>query len=101
AADVIIDAEDLLDHDQPALRTAGGVGAITTELETVGSGQRNLRTQLGPPQSLNAGMPPGSQYSPLGPKSNSAHKWGSALSPLTNPSMLPSFVFAVGNGGNT
>jgi len=44
-ANVVIDAENLLDHHQAALRLSLRLRAISTELETVRSGERDLRTQ--------------------------------------------------------
>src|SRR5262252_3684059 len=64
AADVMIDAENLLDDHEPPLRAAGRIGTITAELETIRCGQRNLRTQLEPPPIFDApASGPGAQYS--------------------------------------
>ncbi len=51
-ADVMIDAENLLDNHEAALWLAGRIGAITAELEAVRCSQRNLITQLEPPPIL-------------------------------------------------
>ena len=48
-ADVLVDAENLLDDDDAALRRAGRIGPIGAELEGVGRGERELLTQMNLP----------------------------------------------------
>ena len=48
-ADVMIDAEDFLNDDDAALRRPARLGAIGTELETVGCDERKMLTQDDPP----------------------------------------------------
>ena len=44
-ADVMIDAENLLDDDDAAFRRAGWIGPISTKLKAVGRGERELLAQ--------------------------------------------------------
>ena len=44
-ADVMIDAENLLHHDQPAFRRAGRIGAVGAERMLIGGGEFELLTQ--------------------------------------------------------
>ncbi len=45
-ADVLVDAENLLNDDDAALRRAGRIGAIGAKLEAVGRGEREMLTQV-------------------------------------------------------
>ena len=55
-ADVMVDAENLLHHDQAALRLALRIGAIGAERMLVGRGECELLTQWNLPLNANADL---------------------------------------------